>query len=73
MDALALPLVLVLQEHRVFATAANVRAHNFAIRPTQINHVFMDVLRVSEVLNCFLESSGLLHNGLTENRVRYAA
>src|SRR5262249_8861942 len=59
MDALTLPLALILKENNVIAATS--RAYNFAIRPTELEHEGEAVIGVSEVKDGLLESFGLFH------------
>lgn len=57
-DALALPLPLILEEHHVFASAG--WTGDFAIGPAESDHVPESTVRVSKVDDCGLQGSGLL-------------
>jgi hypothetical protein len=54
MDALALPLALIFEEHGILALASG--AHHDAIRPAYLDHELEAVLRVGEVQDGLLES-----------------
>jgi len=56
MDALALPLALILEEHNVIATAG--RANHGAIGPAQTDHEVEAVIGVREVEDGLLEGFG---------------
>jgi hypothetical protein len=58
MDALALPLALVVEEHHVIPTAG--RAENDAIRPAQKHHVGQSIVRVGIKDYCILQSLWLV-------------
>ncbi len=58
-DALALPLALILEEHNIIATAS--RTDNLAVMPAKPNHELEAVVGVCEMDDCLLESLGLFH------------
>src|SRR5712692_1095579 len=60
MDTLALPLALILEEHRVFALAMNVWASD-TIRPQFRHHVFKASVGVGVVEDGLLKGAWLLH------------
>lgn len=66
MDALALPLPLILEEHSVLTTTG--RAGDFAIGPSQLDHEFEAVVGVCEVDDGLLECSGLGCHGVPHNQ-----
>ena len=59
MDALALPLALIFEEHNVFASTGG--ADHDAIWPAELDHEIEAVIGVREVDNGLLESFGLFH------------
>jgi hypothetical protein len=58
-DALALPLALILEEHGILAATG--RADHNAIGPAEFDHESKAVIRVCEVNDGLLEGSGLFH------------
>lgn len=59
MDALALPLALILEEHSVLTATG--RASHLAVRPAQLNHELEAVVRVREVNDGLLEGLWFAH------------
>lgn len=58
-DALALPLALILEEHGVLAATSG--ADHDAIWPAQLDHELEAVIGIREMDDCLLEGSGLFH------------
>jgi len=58
-EALALPLPLILEEYGILAATG--RAHHDAVGPAQPDHKVKAVIGVREVDDCLLEGSGLFH------------
>lgn len=58
-DALALPLSLILEKHRILAPASG--ADHNASRPAELDHELEAVIGVCKVDDCLLEGLGLFH------------